>query len=185
MMVLKERAGNHPEAEAIRESVFRGLSMPQKRRFKQKILGGIRQVALRSPAGLHLGKALSYEVDLIRIKRVVERITRGLYWHHYDHARLPDDCSIMVWPEDGFRKMPPEEIQQLRNKIVDPILNNPVHSIGRDVLRYYYTSGDLDHVTGWLYEFFGDVRFLAFTGPKSVASNNGIIGKGDKSCDIR
>ena len=39
----------------------------------------------------------------------------------------------------------------------------------RDVLRYWCTSGDREHVTGWLFEFYGDVRFVAFTVPSANA----------------
>jgi hypothetical protein len=168
MMVFKDRAGSHPEAVAIRASVFRGLAMPKKTKFTHRILGSMRHVALRTPAGLHIGRAPGFEVDLVRLDCVVARVTRGLYWHHHDHRRLPDDHEVAVWSEDGLRGITLADAQHLRSTLVDPVLRNPARSIGRDVLRYWYASGDREHVTGWLLEFYGDVRFVAFTIPSTL-----------------
>ena len=169
MMVLKDRAGSHPEAVAIRDSAFRGLAKPKKTRFTRRILGSMRQVTLRTPAGLYVGKAPGIDVDLTRLDRVVERITRGLYWHHHGNVRLPDDHKVVVWSEDGLRGITPADVLQLRSTLIDPVLNNPARSIGRDVLRYWYASSDREHVTGWLLEFYGNVRFVAFTVPNTLA----------------
>ena len=169
MIVLKDRAGSHPEAVAIRDSVFRGLAKPKKKKFTQRILRSIREVGLRTPAGLYIGKEQVYDVDTIRLDRVIERVTRGLYWHHHGHVRLPDDFEVVVWSEDGLRDITPEDALQLRKTLIDPVINNPARLIGRNVLRYWYASGDREHVTGWLFEFYSDVRFVAFTVPNTLA----------------
>lgn len=168
VMVLKDRAGGHPEAVAIRDSVFRGLAMRKKAKFRLRILRSMRDVALRTPAGLHIGKAPGFDVDLTRLDRVVGRVTRGLYWHHHDHVRLPDDHTVGVWSEDGLRGINREEANLLRTTLVDPVLNNPAREIARGVLRYWYASSDRPHITGWLLEFYEDVRFVAFTVPRGV-----------------
>jgi hypothetical protein len=171
MMVLKDRAGSHPEAVSIRDSAFRGLAKPKKTKFTRRILGSMRQVAIRTPAGLYVGKAPAFDVDLTRLDRVVARVTRGLYWHHHSHVRLPDDHHVVVWSEDGLRGITPADALQLRSTLIDPVLNNPARSIGRDVLRYWYACSDRKHVTGWLLEFYGDVRFIAFTLPKTLGDS--------------
>lgn len=165
IMVLKDRAGNHPEAAAIRESVFRGLAMPEKDRFARRLVAGIRKVNIRTPAGLHAGRATAFDVDLVRLDRVVGRVTRGLYWHHHDHVRLPSDHEVVVWSEEGLRDLSQRDATELRRTLVGPILQNPTRAVGRGVLTYRYAPGDRLHVTGWLLEFFGDVRFVAFTVP--------------------
>ena len=42
-----------------------------------------------------------------------------------------------------------------------PVLKNPCHSIGRGVMRYWYTPmSDQPHAGAWLYQFYGgDVKF--------------------------
>jgi hypothetical protein len=63
-------------------------------------------------------------------------------------VRLPDDHEVIVWSEDGLKDIPHADALQLRSTLMDPILHNPARSIGRDVLRYWYASGDREHVTG-------------------------------------
>jgi hypothetical protein len=170
VMVWKETAGSHPEATKIRDSVFRGLAMPKKATFARRLLAGLQDVDLKTPAGLHAGRATGFDVDLARLDRVVERVTRGLYWHSRGHRRLPSDHTVTVWSEHGLRGLQPKDASDLRRTLVEPILNNPPRSIARGVLRYWYAEGDLEHVTGWLLEFYGDVRFVAFTVPELRAS---------------
>jgi len=167
-MVMKRGAGSHPEAVAIRDSVFRALAMPKKSRFQRRILGSLRNVSRRTLSGIHLGRGTVFDADLTRLDRVVGRVTRGLYWHHHGHARLPSDHGVIVWSEDGLRDISYAQALDLRRKLVDPVLNNPLRSVGRDVLRYCYAPGDREHVTGWLLEFYGDVRFVAVTGPQGT-----------------
>jgi hypothetical protein len=169
MLILKERAGSHPEAVAVRDSVFRALAMPRKARFLKRFFSSMGLVALRTPAGLHLGYAPGFNVDLARLDRVVARVTRGLYWHHHDRVRLPDNHEVVVWSEDGLRGIGLAEAGELRRTLVEPIMNNPARTIGRGALSYRFASGDREHVTGWLLEFYGDVRFVAFTVPNTLA----------------
>jgi hypothetical protein len=169
VLVLKDRAGNHPEALAIRDSVFRGLAKPRKIRFTRRLLAGVRDVKLRTAAGLHLGRSAAFDVDLARLDRVVARVTRGLYWHHHNRARLPHDHEVVVWSEEGLRGIGCQHAQQIRRVLLEPVLANPPVLIGRGVLKYWHAASDREHVTGWLLEFYGDVRFLAFTVP-TIAS---------------
>jgi hypothetical protein len=165
-MVLKDRAGSHPEAESLRPSVFRGLAMSEKIKFTRRLMAGVRKVTLRTPTGLYTGHGKAFDVDLVRLDRVVERVTRGLYWHHHEHVRLPSDHEVRVWSEEGLRELGIAEAAELRRTLVDPVLNNPQLSIGRGVLNYRFAAGDRPHVTGWWLEFYGDVRFVAFSGPR-------------------
>ena len=166
VMVLKDLAGSHPEAASIRPSVFRGLAMPKKAQFTRRIMSGVRHVSLRTPAGLYAGKSAAFDVDLVRLDKVVERVTRGLYWHHHEHVRLPSDHEVHVWSEEGLRELSIADAAKLRRTLVDPVLRNPGRSIGRGVLNYRFAAGDRPHVSGWWLEFYGDVRFVAFSGPR-------------------
>lgn len=168
MLVMKEGAGDHPEAVAIRDSVFRGLNLPKKEKFKRNFMGSIHDVAVRSPEGLHLGVRTAFNVDLSRLDRVVARVIRGLYWHHHNHTPLPTSARVVVWSESGLVELSPTQIQSLRSMLLEPCLRQPEHTAGRGALRYWFASGDREHLTGWLLEIYGDVRFAAVTMPNGV-----------------
>ena len=167
VMVMKAGASSHPEAMTIRPAVFRALEKARKAGFARHIIRSSRPVSLRTPAGLYVGRGFALDVDLARLDRVVSRITKALFWHHHNKQRLPDDFEVPVYSEDGLRDMRPADMTRIQRQILAPVLRQPVHLIGRDVLRYWYSEApDREQVTAWIYEFYGDVRFLALTLPR-------------------
>ena len=165
VMVWKDRAGSHPEAVAIRSSVFRGLQMPQKTGFRHHLLRGMHLIRQRTPNGLYLGHREAFNVDLERLGRVVARITKGLHWHH-EGKRIPPTFEVSAFAEDGFREMSPWDQERIREQIVAPVFSGAHHSIGRGVMQYWYVRAtDRPEVSVWIYEFYQDVKFLALVAP--------------------
>lgn len=111
---------------------------------------------------------MDFEVNLRRLEKVVARITRGLYWHHHGHRRLPDGSAVVAWAEDALRGISDIDRAELRTTVIEPCLNCGEHTLGRGVLRYWYAPSESEHLTAWVFEFFGDVRFVALTSPDSL-----------------
>ncbi|OIR00519.1 hypothetical protein GALL_173920 [mine drainage metagenome] len=53
-----------------------------KRVLKEKILNA-RPVERYSPGGIYLGQGVAVPVDSVAHPRVLKRIVKGLYWHHF------------------------------------------------------------------------------------------------------
>lgn len=166
VMVLKDKAGDHPEAVRIRASVFRALQRPEKLAFARAVVRTTRQVRVQTKPGLRLGRRVAFDVDLGRLDRVVARITQGLFWHH-QRLRIPDGFEVAVYSQGtSLRGLDAQKIEQWQSHVVIPVLNNPLHSIGRGVMRYRYAfASDRQHVSSWIYEFYEDVRFVALVMP--------------------
>lgn len=77
---------DHADAEAAREAALRSLVRPEAPGLRAAFLRSVREVELRTPAGLYLGRAGVYDVDVARVDRVVERIVMGLL---YGETRKP------------------------------------------------------------------------------------------------
>lgn len=162
MMVLKDRAGSHPGAAAIRDSVFRGLNHPRKIGFARALVRSIREVPVRTAAGLHAGTATAFDVDLARLDRVVERVTKGLFWRHRGH-RLPEDFAVRSYSEEGLREVDSETMDSIRT-VVEPVLRQSINSVGDGVLNYWFAfATDEPDASAWVFEFYKDVRFAALT----------------------
>jgi hypothetical protein len=71
---------DHPDAEVAREAALRSLVRPEAPGLRAAFLRGVREVELRTPAGLVLGRAGAYDVDVPRVDRVVRRIVMGLLY---------------------------------------------------------------------------------------------------------
>lgn len=163
MVVLKDGSGLHPEARAITGSVLRALQMPKKAAYSKYILSALQLKSLRSKGGLYLGRVPTVDVDLARLDRVVARVVRGLYWHHFAE-RLPTDCQVVAWSESGLVAMDAEALGQV-SSMVGRLRSGDQHQLGRGVLGYWYGTAEVQYASVWLLEFYGDVRFLGLTIP--------------------
>jgi len=111
-----------------------------------------------------VGPGATLDVDLARLDRVVARVTRALFWHHYGR-RLPDGILMRVFSEGGLRDLHDADRAKVLATVI-PVQRNPPQSIGRGVLRYWHAVvPGQEYATAWVLEFYGDVRFLALTLP--------------------
>lgn len=161
MLVLKEGSSRHSEAKAVSDSVVRGLQKPRKAGFRRTVLSSLQVRPLHSKGGVYLGRVPVFDVDLGRLDHVVARLTRGLYWHHFGE-RLPTDCEVVAWSETGLSDVGSDALDQIR-AISSTLLAGEEHRLARDVLRYWYGATEVRDGTVWLFEFYGDVRFLGVT----------------------
>jgi hypothetical protein len=167
ILVLKDKAGDHPEAVAIRPSVVRALRKSKKRAFARSLARRSQPISIMSPVGLYLGRRMAYNVDLKRLDRVVARITKGLFYSRKGH-RVPDGYEVHAFSESGIRDLTSAETAQMHRDLIGPVLNNTPTSIGRGAMRFWVSFAANDPlVSGWIYEFYADVRFAAVTIPAS------------------
>jgi hypothetical protein len=165
MLTFHDSAGDHPDARAVRDGVFRGLARPESSGLRCAVLDSTREFTVRTPGGLYAGMRLGYTVDLQRLDRVVVRTLRGLYFTEMGY-RLPDGFEAVVYSEEGLAGIPPADAESVRTQLVQPALNNTPRTIGNEVLRYWMARArDHDHVTGWVFTFYRRVSFVGFTVP--------------------
>lgn len=168
MLSVREGSGDHPDARQVRASVLRSLQLPKKAGLRRSLLSTTRAVERRTEAGVVLGKGLAYTVDLSRLDRVVKRVVKGMFY--MDNRRpLPFDYEALVYSEDGLGRLASAEREKLHSVLIQPALSSPGREIGNAVMRYWSTYADDDpNVSGWLFEFYGHVRFYGMTLPASV-----------------
>lgn len=66
-------------------------------------------VAIKTPAGIHIGNTTGIKIDAKRVNRVSIKIVKGLYYHHLGQ-RVPDDYNFDVYFD------PPNWLPDLLNK---------------------------------------------------------------------
>jgi hypothetical protein len=93
--------------------------------------------------------------------RVVQKIVRGLYWHHFGHKPLPEDWDVWVCWQKNF----PEAKQQSSHaNIVAALQSGPPQILGKGVFRYSYAqASDVPEGTIWLMKFYEAVEFFCTT----------------------
>jgi len=165
MVSMRTGTADNASARAARDSALRSLTKLAKTRFAESLLRAVRESAVYSPAGIYLGQGLIYDVDLHRLCRVIERTTRGLYFHEFGEA-LPSNHRCKVYCIDGFDFAGPEvatEVQRFWRHAV----SGERRDFGEAVFTYWVQriAGPED-ATLWGFLVYGSVAFLAFTVPK-------------------
>lgn len=162
VIAMEEKAGEHPEAKRIHATILRSFQKPKKKRFRRALLSRIREVDRISQAGIYLGRAHAYNVNLTRLTRVVERITRGLFLHHTGR-RLPLHCEINAFSARGLSKKD-STAQQTMLELVALTRANQMYMIGNDVFCYRYAvSADQENSSVWVFVVYQGMSFISLT----------------------
>jgi hypothetical protein len=166
-MCFRDDVATHPNTHAILDSIFRSLTRRQARGLRQQILSDFRYVHLKTPSDLYIGKRIGYHVDLSRIRRVVERTVRGLYFTKLGNP-LGLNNEVRVYQNEDLEGYPQDVIDQLTQKILTPLATYPPNVIGNNVFLYrYHIAKENRLFSVWGVSFYGQVPFLVMTGPPS------------------
>lgn len=168
-LCLHEEAGDHPSAKANWGSIFRSLKRAQAKGLKKQFIKDIHNVQLRTASGLYLGNKVAYDVDLGRIRNVVERTIRGLY---FAECSLPlgFDNEIEVYTNEDLELQNSDILDQLKRDIVNPLAAMTPKSIGDNVFLYrHQIIQEIPILSVWIVSFYEKVPFLCMTGPMRSA----------------
>ena len=167
MVTMRQDVAEHPAASQILEKVHRSFSKPRKRGFTQSLINTVKEFDLKSREGLYLGRAASYDVDLERLCKVIERTTLGLYFHEIG-TRLPTNCRCAVYAMDGFEKI--DNIAEVNlPRLVDQALSGKIRVFGNKVFTYWFQRVEsTEFTTLWAHLIYSRVAFLAITLPPAT-----------------
>jgi len=164
MITMRRDVADNPSATFAADAVHRSFTKPHKIGFTRALLESIKERPVYTPAGLYLGHATSYDVDLQRLCKVIERTTRGLYFHEFK-ARLPDGHRCVTYALDGFASAD-SKVNAKIGRVLDHALSGKERTFGNKTFTYWVQRIDgANFATLWAFLVYGCVRFLAFTMP--------------------
>jgi len=162
--VIRHDTSDHPDAAGVWSTAMRSLQKPRKRGFKTAFLDNVREVALQTPAGIYLGQAGVYDVDLERLNRVATRIVRGLFYHH-SRRRIPNEYRVVAYCTTGIGSSQTEVVTQVRD-MVNGLLSGKPHIVGKGTFAYWYRFLEEDvQLSAWLLVFYKKIAFVGITAP--------------------
>jgi len=167
ILASRWEVGDSPSARACWPALHRSLRKPEAAGFRQLILSKTSEADVMTPAGLHLGRRMIFEVDPLRVEKVLGRTVWGLFYHHFKPQRLPDDYAVAVLDVAQLLEIrKPDEVA----RVVTPLLHAEEHVIGGDVFAYrFQVAPEQPNTTTWMLRFYGAVEFLAITVPRASA----------------
>ena len=79
-VILSLREADSPEAREARRQLFARERTARRRRMSQYMLSTTRPAAIYSAGGIYLGGGHTFELDMPRFARVIDKIMRGLWY---------------------------------------------------------------------------------------------------------
>ncbi|HIJ90087.1 MAG: HNH endonuclease [Desulfobulbaceae bacterium] len=168
---LRDDAGSHPSARKNWDSLFRGLNRKEAEGLRKSFLSDFKKVQTKTPSGLYAGKRLGYDVDLNRIRKVIERVVRGFYFAEVGKP-LGFNIGVKIISNDDLQDEPQDFIKELKETILVPLASKEAKVIGDNIFSYRHHIAEEDStVSVWGMSFYSHVPFLCLTAPDSVEQN--------------
>jgi hypothetical protein len=164
--MIAMRRDASPEAASAREAVHRSFTNPNKIGLTRALLDSVTQLPVHTVAGVYLGHATTYDVNLQRLCNVIERTTWGLYYDEFK-VRLPDDHRCKTYALDGFTSAGPEVKAKLR-PFLDRAFSGNKRTLGNEDTFAYWVQrlDDANPATLWAFRVYSCTEFMAFTVPR-------------------
>jgi hypothetical protein len=164
--------GGSAPVQVLLPKVTRSLGRPKQRAFNQRLFRSINDYSLTTPAGLLLGTARTYSVELERLTRVVTRTTVGLFSQEFGRP-LPTYCYRRTFSLYATENAPRDTQEKLDN-LLALVLRAPESAIQRDVHFYHVQRFTDDPCASlWLHVFFARAAFLSVTSQIPPDSQSG------------
>jgi len=139
------------------EQFFKRGVLPTVRHNKKllrKIISNSKNVNVVSTNGIYLGAATSVLWDSEAHDAVIERLVRGLYFHHYG-VIIGEKANVKAY---WFNGLPSSDLDSYY-----------CNTIGDGAFRYYFNKAiDEDYSSIWLFQFYGGHNAGGFTEPNSI-----------------
>lgn len=164
MMLVMRRDATHPAIPKLLDVVHRGLGKPNKKGMLHGLLQSMRSVSVKTPGGLHLGHTGGYDVDLIRLGRVTDRVVKGLFFKEFGKP-LPCTHEVRSFAESGLTKID-QDMRLIVGQTIKALVSKSPNVIGEGVFEYWFqATPDDPATTAWLLRFYNIEWFLCFTAP--------------------
>lgn len=144
LAVISEAVYRNEEATRL----WRGRVMPRiGGGLRGNLIARMRNVEMRTPAGVITGRATAIHFDVPRVNRVVKRIVKGLTWHHYQFR--PTNVRFEIYFNPDLRPLH------------DILLRTSLHTIGNAAFRYRHGLTKEDrNASVWGLRFYEHTHFL-------------------------
>ena len=138
MVASRKGIGDQADAQEMVSAMLRSLQREEQRKLRDATVRGITTTEKWS-RGVLLGPTTTYEADIGRMARVIERTIKGLYWHHFN-ASLPEGVVVRAF---GVEQLDGYDFKVLRamRGLVETSSQSGFHRVGGDAFEYSFGRG--------------------------------------------
>lgn len=176
MICLRQEIGNNPYVQKLLPLVVRSITRKESQRYFGYIYSRMAEKDVFTTTGLWVGKQPTVVVDMIRISRVIERITKGLFYYEIGSILdLPYGVDVMTL--EYLNTLNYEQSRLFIKVFLVPILEVNFQDVGSGIFKYRFRKSDNPNCTIWQFVFYDKVPIYSITLPLSEIKKKNIENK--------
>src|ERR1043166_1313748 len=105
---VRDELSQHSAVRKIQPVIMRSLFAPNKIGMLRAFLNSICVAESVTPGGIFIKNQLAIQTDMNRVRGVVQRTMKGLFYHHNKY-RVPNNYDALVCDENSFQTWPAEQ----------------------------------------------------------------------------
>jgi hypothetical protein len=142
----------------VGQKVLRAIRKPNASAKRMELYRSMSPVQVHTPGGLYLGPSFTLRLDGERLKRIMTKIIKGMFWT-LRKERLPDDYETYAHPVGAF---PPDDARSATERNILPFRES---TIGNGAFAYrWVVLEDVDrNISAWRFVFYGSIAFMGYT----------------------
>jgi|WetSurMetagenome_2_1015567.scaffolds.fasta_scaffold158238_2 hypothetical protein len=161
---------SNPNVQKVNKKLLRSMRRPEASIMANSIRRSLQMVDVKSPGGIFLSRSPAIKIDAKRIKRIIDRITRGLFYIIHNYS-VPVEYEVKSEFQDGYLSRPiwlNEEYTKYCKKLV---------TIGDNIFSYTYAPCvDDPNAMLIIYLFYEKLWFVSLIAPKTNIENKQTAG---------
>jgi hypothetical protein len=124
--------------------------------LRRKIAQSLKEVDVRTPSGIYLGKRMAIQYDDLRSQRVVKKIIFGLYYYEFQEYLLPTAKVNIRFAQ--YESDIPQELKDVASSLLFGTRQ------WAEIFEYRFNRvTEYFQKPIWIFRFFGKVVFWAIT----------------------
>jgi len=166
VILMREDIFDLEDLETLRNKVIRSLRRAESSKYKKKLISGSEKINVFTKNGLFIGEKTTYNVDLNRLRKVIDRITRGLYFKKEGKV-LDQNYDVKTYTSEDIANWNLKSQEEWLLLLVN-ILQKRLHHFGKIFAYNYLLAKDDSNASVWLFNFYQKIVFISITLPKKI-----------------
>jgi hypothetical protein len=158
-LALERGTESSRDSREVGEAVMRSFQKREAEGLRKEFSTSLRSVEVYTPSGLlYLGSGFMMKLDGERMRTILRKIVKGLFWHVSGKQRLPEGYEVAVYT---FGEPPPDPvfIQNERE-----IMGFPPRVMGDRVFTFRHVISPADrNISLWWLQFYANRAFMGYT----------------------
>lgn len=162
MVLMREDIFDQEGLDNLRNKVKRSLKRRESLKYTSNLISGIEMVDVLTKSGLYIGRKARYDVDLNRLRNVINRVTKGLYY--YEEKRILDEnYDVITFTMEDIYDWDLNTQKIWIERIIYRLFNEQKHILDKIFMYSYFTTKDDYNASVWLSGFYMKVFFISLT----------------------